>query len=135
MTASPKVTRLDCKECLALLGAASVGRLAVHLRALPSIRTVRFALDDDRIVIRVAPGSQLLHAARNAVVAFSADHCDDAARSGWCVVAQGLAEEVVDPALVARLRSLPLAPWGEGPAGDVVLCIRPSVIEGERVTW
>lgn len=135
MTATPKVTRLGCEECLALLGTVSVGRLGLHLRALPSIRTVRFALDEDHIVVRVAPGSQLHQAARNAVVAFGADHCDDGARRGWSVVAQGVAQEVAEPAHVARLQSLPLVPWGDAPTGDVFLRILPSTIEGERVTW
>ena len=135
MTSPPTVIRLDRAACLAMLAQVSVGRVAITVGALPTIRTVRYAVSDDDVVFRVAPDSRLRRAASDAVVAFGADHCDDHANHGWSVVVQGRCRSVNDPEWLARLRTLPLMPWVDGPEGDVFMSIPLTDITGETVSW
>jgi len=132
---APVVTRLAPTECLALLERARVGRVALTIDAMPNVRSVVFALVDRSIVLRVAPGSRLHRAATGAVVAFQADHYDDAAREGWSVVAQGMGHEVADPATLRVCHQLPLDAWSEPPLEDRFLQIPIVVLSGEHVLW
>jgi nitroimidazol reductase NimA-like FMN-containing flavoprotein (pyridoxamine 5'-phosphate oxidase superfamily) len=124
---------LTRQECLELLSSVSLGRVAVSIGALPAIRTVRFALTADHVVFKTAGESRLRRAANNAVVAFHADHCEEELRRGWCVLVQGLGEEVTAPAGVEALRSLPLERWS--PDDEVFVRISLSHVTGERATW
>src|SRR5204862_3605308 len=58
------------EECLELVRRATIGRLAIHSGALPTIVPVNFVLTEEGIVIRTAPGSKLDNAVEHAVVAF-----------------------------------------------------------------
>lgn len=93
------LTVLSREESLALLGSRSVGRIAVTMRALPTILPVTDVLDatTESIVFRTGYGTKLDAAGRNAVVAFEIDDLDEATRTGWSVVAIGTASEVTDP--------------------------------------
>jgi nitroimidazol reductase NimA-like FMN-containing flavoprotein (pyridoxamine 5'-phosphate oxidase superfamily) len=135
MDGAPGKNRLSRDECLALLGQVSLGRVAISIDALPAIRTVRFALAPDHVVFKVGATSRLRRAAANAVVAFHADHCDEACRRGWSVLVQGLGEEVTSPSTVDSLRALPLAPWSHESAGDTYMTISLTHVSGERATW
>ncbi len=99
---------LSVDECLRLLGTVSLGRVATHTSALPIILPVQFALAAPGIVFRTNVGTKLNAAARNAVVAFEADHIDERGRFGWSVLVTGLATEITDPAELAEARSLTL---------------------------
>src|SRR5262245_26329122 len=105
---------MDPAECLALLEAEDVGRLAIVQGRVPAIFPVSYVLDGRDIVFRTAPGTKLAHGP-GSLAAFEIDHLDREARQGWSVVATGHLEEVgpTDAATVARLRRLPLAPWAE----------------------
>src|SRR5579864_8870685 len=107
------VTPLDESTSLALLPQAKLGRVALCMGALPCVRAVRFAVDGDAIVIRLRPDSRLRKATAGMVVAFEADHYDEAARGWWSVEVCGIASAVSDPVELARLRTLPLEPWTE----------------------
>ena len=111
--AAPIVTRLSAVECLVRLTLAPIGRVAVSIDAMPAVRTVRFALDGNNIVFRVADGSRLQEATNDSVVAFHADHYDEATRSGWSVEVVGVAKPVTDELSVARLARLPLESWSD----------------------
>ena len=87
---------LEREECLRLLSASSVGRLAVTMGALPVILPVNFLLDGDRVLIRTTSGTKLDAATRNAVVAFEVDDVDPIAHSGWSVCVTGMARDVTD---------------------------------------
>ena len=105
---------LEESECLALMGRATVGRVAVTVGALPAIFPVNFALSDGAVVFRTGEGTKLAAATDHAVVAFEVDDWDPLEHTGWSVLAVGKASVVDDPDQVSRLSRLPLAPWAGG---------------------
>ena len=110
-------------ECWELLASASVGRIALSIRALPAIFPVQYHLSGRNLMVCLGH-HQLPGRALNAVVAFAADAIDPASRSGWSVQVQGQAS-------VARQ---PMADdfCGQPTAGQVVQ-IEPGTISGHRV--
>jgi nitroimidazol reductase NimA-like FMN-containing flavoprotein (pyridoxamine 5'-phosphate oxidase superfamily) len=123
---------LDREACLALLGAASFGRLGLTSRALPTILPVNFWFDGARILVRTGEGSKLHAAAAGAVVAFEVDHVDPIEHAGWSVVVTGPAVEVTDPTDLADLRHAPLPHWS--PSDGHVVAIDPAIVSGRRLT-
>ncbi|APY85435.1 pyridoxamine 5'-phosphate oxidase family protein [Streptomyces alfalfae] len=95
---------LDRQECLRLLAKAPVGRVVYTRQALPAVLPVNFSLDTDAsVLLCTSPGSDLVAAIDDVVVAFEADEFDAVARSGWSVVVTGRATVVTDPAEHERL--------------------------------
>lgn len=123
---------LSREECLALLGTAALGRIAVTARALPTILPVNFRLDEDRILIRTGHGTKLDAATRNTVVAFEVDEVDPGTRTGWSVVVTGVARELVDHDELADVRRMPLDRWASGPDHRVV-AISIDMVSGRRI--
>jgi uncharacterized protein len=123
---------LSDRECLRLVASVPVGRIVYTLRALPAVEPVNFAVHDGHIVFRTEPGGTLAAAIRQAVVAFQADEVDFAHRDGWSVTIVGAAQEVTDPAEVARLRRIGLAPWAPGEREHFVRIV-PGIITGRRL--
>jgi Pyridoxamine 5'-phosphate oxidase len=110
-------------ECWELLASASVGRIALSIRALPAIFPVQYHLNERNLMVCLGH-HELPERALNAVVAFAADAIDPASRSGWSVQVQGQA-------------SVPRQPMagdfcGQPTAGQVVQ-IQPGTISGQRV--
>ena len=135
MNGGPEIQVLSPAECRQLLATTRHGRLGLSMGALPAIRSVVFALTPGHLVFRVAPRSQLRQATRNSVVAFQADHSGEGDGIGWCVVVQGLCQEVTAPRLVHHLRDLPLPAWSADHTADVFLRLPLERIRGERVLW
>ena len=77
---------LDHDECLRLLAADEIGRLAVLDGHTPIILPVNYSLDGEAIVLRTDPGTKLDHGVR-APASFEIDHFDRGNRSGWSVIA------------------------------------------------
>ncbi|WP_345347824.1 pyridoxamine 5'-phosphate oxidase family protein [Actinoallomurus liliacearum] len=123
---------LGRQECLALLGAAQIGRIVFTDRALPAVQPVNFVLSGGDIVIRTTAGSKLAAAARGAVVAFEADEFDPRAGTGWSVVVTGQARVVSEAGELQRLRGLPLPVWVPGERGDYI-AITPELVSGRRI--
>ena len=123
------IERMDRAECLALLEAEDVGRLAVVQGNMPAIFPVNYLLDGEDIVFRSAPGTKVAHGADSSA-AFEIDHLDRAERRGWSIVATGHLE-VVDPRddALARLRQLPIRPWAAGDK-DIVMRLVVGTITG-----
>ena len=67
---------IDRDECLALLAAESVGRIAVIAGAEPVIFPVNYAMDGETIVFRTAVGSKFAAAVRGTRVSFEIDRFD-----------------------------------------------------------
>ena len=86
---------LERDECFRLLAGANLGRVGLSLAALPSVIPVSYCLSDDRILVGTGPVSQL-EPLIGAVVAFEVDEFDPLYRSGWSVVINGRATEVID---------------------------------------
>jgi len=125
---------LSREECLELLAAHHFGRLAVVMNAAPVIRPVNYVFDrhSKAVVFRTARGSKfhaLLHAAK---ASFEIDGIDEAARTGWSVVIQGVTAEVTVPNDIGRLNRFGLQPWAPGPKPHWVQ-IRAWTVSGRRI--
>jgi len=126
------IAPLDEDECLALIGDRGVGRVAVSIGAVPAVFPVNYGLLDGTVVFRTGSGTKLDAAVHNAVVAFEVDDIDPLYHEGWSVLVVGLADEIRDPALLARAEHLPVRPWAPGPREHVV-AIRPEFVSGRRI--
>ncbi len=122
---------LDRAACAALLQTQRVGRVGVCAHQ-PLVFPVVYALLDDDVVFRTAPGEKLIAAVMNRVVAFEIDEYDVAARSGWSVLVSGTAEEILDREELQRAGALGLEPWA-GEARDRFVRIRAEAVSGRRV--
>src|SRR5204862_7126252 len=120
-------------ECLQLLGAHRVGRIAFVAEGQPLVFPVNYALDGETIVFRSDKGSKLTHAPLTKV-AFDIDDIDEGNGEGWDVVVQGHADDITD-ALDERsevLRNLPIDPFPPGLKWNWVRIV-PSTITGRRI--
>jgi uncharacterized protein len=124
---------LERAECLRLLAADEVGRIAVVDGGTPVIFPVNYAMDGEAVVIRSDPGTKL-DAGMRARVCFEIDGLDRAQRTGWSVVVVGRLEEITAyrSTDLARLEHLSLRPW----AGERSHWLRlvPSRITGRRIS-
>lgn len=124
---------IDRDDCLALLAGhqQGVGRLAFVEGGKPTILPVNYAMLEDRIVFRTAPGIKLELAERSGAVAFEIDHIDDVSQTGWSVVVRGRAETVTSKSQLFVLGATRLDPYVPGKENWVM--IRPEMITGRRV--
>lgn len=125
--------RLDRRECLRLLAADDIGRLAVIAGGAPAIFPVNYALDGETIVFRSDAGTKLDWGPR-ARACFEIDGFDRPRRAGWSVVAVGRLEEVspYDSATLERVRNLAVTPWAAGEKRHWMRLV-PDRITGRRV--
>jgi nitroimidazol reductase NimA-like FMN-containing flavoprotein (pyridoxamine 5'-phosphate oxidase superfamily) len=126
---------LSREECLALLAANGVGRLAVTGKDAPVIRPVNYAFDEpsQSVVFRTAPGSKFYALLRQNAAAFEVDGLDTPRRSGWSVIIVGGTEEVTNPTDLRRLDGLGLEHWAPGDKPHWVR-IRAWTVSGRRIT-
>jgi uncharacterized protein len=103
-------------ECEALLRRSSVGRIAYVVEGWPVVIPVNYAFDGADVVLRTDARSRLAAATRghDAQVALEVDAPVAVFKSGWSVLAHGMASEITDHDDVARLRTLALEPWARG---------------------
>jgi uncharacterized protein len=130
-----EVVELDHAECLRLLAATSLGRLAVNVEGWPPvIRPVNYVFDESSqsIVFRSARGSKLTAVLLSTEAAFEIDGTDPDSDSGWSVIVIGTAEEVTQPSEVARLGRLDLRPLAPGDKPHWIR-IRSTVVSGRRI--
>lgn len=120
------------EECLQLLAADEIGRLAIVDAGTPHIFPVNYLLDGTAIVFRTDPGTKLSKG-RSSRATFEIDAFDRERRSGWSVVAVGRLEEVTsfDGRAYDRVRALGVEPW----AGEKHhwMQLVPDRITGRRV--
>jgi hypothetical protein len=110
-------------ECWELLASASVGRIALSIRALPAIVPVQYYLDGRTLAVCLGH-RELPERALNAVVAFAADAIDPQTRSGWSVLVQGRSTTP------SQLRTGAECGW---PAAGQIVQIEPVIISGYRM--
>jgi uncharacterized protein len=131
-----EMLELSRPECLRLLAATGVGRIAVSVTEWdhPVIRPVNYVFDapSQSVLIRSAPGSKLHALLRSAKAAFEIDGTDPAECVGWSVIILGVTEEITNPAEVRRIESLGLEPWAPGHKGHWIR-IRAYTISGRRI--
>lgn len=80
---------LSERECWELLATASVGRLALSVRALPVILPVQYYLDGRKLAVCLGHHALPERALDKTIIAFAADSIDPVTRSGWSVQVQG----------------------------------------------
>ncbi|MEO7427858.1 MAG: pyridoxamine 5'-phosphate oxidase family protein [Acidimicrobiales bacterium] len=131
--ANTGIELIDRDECLALLRADEIGRLAVIDGGRPVIFPVNYVLDAEDIVFRTAPGTKVEQGPR-APACFEIDGFDRPHRAGWSVVVTGRLEEVTayNGSLFAHARELPVHPWADGPK-DHIMRLVPATITGRRI--
>ena len=118
---------LTREECLALLAAHSVGRIAViGDDNMPFVVPVNYRLSADTIVFRTEAGTKL-DALQRHPVAFQIDAIDPLERSGWSVLVRGIAHEVTPQ----ELESVHVEPW-IGPTSHLIQVV-PRLISGRRI--
>lgn len=122
---------LEYEECLRLVGASAIGRLAVVIDHQPLAFPVNFTLDGDVVVLRTDAGTKL-YAGRHGLVAFECDGIDPMYHTGWSVIITGRVQAVTEQGEIARLQRLPLGPWCPGPK-PVWLRIEPRTVTGRRI--
>lgn len=124
---------IDRDECVRLLAADEIGRLAINVGHAPTILPVNYRMDGDAVVFRSDPGAKLDLGTR-APVSFEIDGFDREQRTGWSVVVSGRLEEVTqyDAQTYDRVHELPIDPWAAGEKSHW-LRIVPNHITGRRI--
>jgi uncharacterized protein len=123
---------LSREECLSLLRRSHIGRVGVSVDALPAVLPVNFAVVGEDVVFRTNAGAKLDAAIANNVVAFEADGVDPVYQTGWSVLVQGMAREVVEADQVAEMRKAPLRAWA-GNGRDRFVRIPTQRVTGRRI--
>lgn len=128
---SPEI--LTPGEAVALLRQSSVGRVGFVVDGWPVVLPVNFCFDGSDVIIRTDTRSTLAAATRgSARVALEVDAPVMLYKSGWSVLAHGVADEVTGAEELARVRALPLEPWAGG-AREHWLRIRIAQVTGRRL--
>lgn len=125
------VETIERQECLELLAADEIGRLAIIEGGQPLILPVNYAFDGEQVVFRTGEGSKL-NASHGGQACFEIDGFDREQRCGWSVLVRGRLEEVTarDSEALERLRDL-ADPWlGDRPS---LVRLVPWVMSGRRV--
>ena len=135
MPATQPVTRelraITVEECLVLLGAKNLGRLAFMRDRLPEVLPVNYLLHEGAVIFRSDYGGKVDELV-GAQVAFEIDEVDPRHRSGWSVVVTGRAEEIWQPDELIKIRHLPLRPWAPGER-EHWMRIWPGSLTGRRI--
>lgn len=119
-------------ECLDLLARSTLGRVAVTIGAVPAVLPVNYAMLDDDVVFRSAPGTKLSAAVLGTVVAFEVDQAERADHSGWSVLVVGHAREIREGPELDAARRLPLQAWAGGDR-DHFVRIGSEKVSGRRL--
>jgi len=123
-----RIASIDRADCYVLLRGRTLGRVAVKIADDLVILPVYYAVLDDDIVFRTAPGTKLDAAVLKTKVAFEVD----GASPGWSVLVRGHAEELRDANLQVKARSLLGHNWPAGERERIVR-IRAEQVTGRRL--
>lgn len=123
-------------ECLELLAATGIGRIAVSVREWnhPVVRPVNYVFDEpsQSVLIRSANGSKLHALLRSTHAAFEIDGTDATGHVGWSVIIVGVTEEITNAAEVQRIEGLGLESWAPSHQGHWIR-IRTNTVSGRRI--
>jgi nitroimidazol reductase NimA-like FMN-containing flavoprotein (pyridoxamine 5'-phosphate oxidase superfamily) len=129
----------DENECLRLLGAGRVGRVAYAGRRGPMVLPVVYKLYEGSIVFHALQGTFMEEDLRTGIahadyqVAFEIDQIDPDARGGWTVLIVGSAHHVDTEAERASIINAGANPWPRHEAESVHLVrVQPVHIRGRR---
>ena len=102
---------LDDGQCRDKLAGAQIGRVILSIDALPAAHPVTYSLVGEDIVFRTRSGAKLDAALDNTVVGFEVDDLDLERRTGWSIMAVGIAEVVTDADDIAVLDRHDIRSW------------------------
>lgn len=92
MSEDYRIVELSTQECWEILDRERFGRLAVAVNGDPDIFPINFLVDDQKLLMRTAPGTKLTELVINSAVAVEADGRDG--DTAWSVVLKGVARMV-----------------------------------------
>lgn len=118
-------------ECWALLGKASVGRLAVTIADKPDIFPINYVVDGNCLLFKSAAGTKLAASVLLHHIAFEIDGYEPQQRTAWSVVVKGRAHLVENYEELFAAEDLPLFPWAAHPKPNFVR-ITPTEVTGRR---
>jgi nitroimidazol reductase NimA-like FMN-containing flavoprotein (pyridoxamine 5'-phosphate oxidase superfamily) len=121
---------LSTAECLELLAAHQVGRVAYCDELGPVVLPVNYALDQGTVLIQISPHSTLARHLRAGPASFQVDEFDEYTQSGWSVLVRGDAA-YVDQDDLPKDDDRPHA-WAEGHR-TLHVRITPHEIAGRRL--
>jgi uncharacterized protein len=105
---------LDRAECMELLAAQSVGRIAYAINTGARILPVNYILGDDCIIFRTVPDGEIFRHALNSNCAFEIDETDEFFESGWSVVAVGRLQLATEDDFASMRYGKQPEPWAGG---------------------
>lgn len=130
--------QLDQDECLGLISAGGIGRIAYTSRFGPAVLPVNYKVHDGAIVFRTAEHGPLDEDLRTGIadadykVAFEIDEIDLESRLGWSVLIQGPAHHVTGSDEGA-VRNVGVEAWAPGER-ELFIRIVPSRISGRSIS-
>lgn len=129
----PEAQDLTREECLPLIRAGVVGRVAVSTPTGPHIVPVNYSVVDDAVLLRTTPYSLVGTHGRNSVLAFEVDSFDHERQRGWSVVVRGRASAVDDAEARRHIdETRPPRPWASGQRW-LMLRIPMTEVSGRRL--
>jgi nitroimidazol reductase NimA-like FMN-containing flavoprotein (pyridoxamine 5'-phosphate oxidase superfamily) len=131
---STRLLHLDREQCLELLCACRVGRLAVTVDGQPHIVPVNYVATANGTVVFRTGADTVVSRVDLQRVAFEIDGIDEAAHSGWSVSVQGVGRELTarDDPETLRMRALLIDVWAPGDRSRV-FAIEPAELTGRRL--
>lgn len=132
------IEELSEDECLRLISAGGIGRIAFTSRYGPVVLPVNYRVHDQAIVFRTTEHGPLDEDLRTGIegadynVAFEVDELDFAARDGWSVLAQGPAHHVTDEDR-AWAEEAGVESWAPG-GRELFVRIIPTRLTGRRIS-
>jgi hypothetical protein len=105
---------LDPRECMALLAAKSVGRIAYTSDAGARILPVNYIIANNSVIFRTVPDGEIFHYALSSICAFEVDETDEFFQSGWSVVVVGRLQLATEDDFARMLYGKLPEPWAGG---------------------
>lgn len=131
------IEELSEDQCLRLISAGGVGRIAYTGRFGPTVLPVNYKLHDNAIVFRTTEHGSLDEDLRTGIegaeynVAFEIDELDFTARQGWSVLVQGPAHHLTEDDH-AWAEQAGVEPWAPG-GPEMFVRIVPKRLTGRRI--
>jgi len=125
-----RLVELDETECWELVRSREVGRVAYIDGLGAMVVPITYISDEESVLFRVAPYSQLAWHLPDTHAALEVDDIDYFTRSGWSVVLRGPVKKVESDELPAP-EDRP-TPWPAGQRG-LYLRLTPRAVTGRRL--
>jgi uncharacterized protein len=109
-----RLVELDRQECLELLAAKSVGRIAYAADFGARILPVNYLFVDECIIFRTVPDGEIYRHALHSNCAFEIDETNEFFESGWSVVVLGRLELATEEDFARMQYGGMPAPWAGG---------------------